>query len=256
VRILASAVDAVSIIGSGASVAVGGFGLCGTPEDLLAALLRTDASELHIITNNCGPSGSRLTRLLETGRVRKVTASYIGDNKHFLARYTDGSIEVELVPQGTLAERLRCGGSGVPAFYTPTGVGTDVEFGGIPLTHSVDGTVSSRSEPRRTEVINGVRCVLEYGIRADVALIRAETSDRLGNLRFRGTARNFNPLCAMAGKEVIAEVQQVVEVGALDPDDVHLPCVFVSQVVDLNGRMVKSLERTGAAPAAPRSGGR
>lgn len=253
-KIVDEAEAAVSIIRSGDSVAIGGFGLCGTPEDLLEALLHAEASGLHIITNNCGPTYSRLTRLLNAGRVRKVTASYIGDNKDFLARYTDGSIEVELVPQGTLAERLRCGGSGIPAFYTPTGVGTDVESGGIPVKHLANGAVAEESEPRRAEVIDGVRCVLEYGIRADVALIRAEIADRFGNLRFRGTARNFNPLCAMAGRTAIAEVQHVVEVGALDPDDVHLPCVFVSQVVDLNGRMVKGLERTAAA-SAPDGGG-
>lgn len=234
---------AVSVIRSGDSLAIGGFGLCGTPEHLLEALLHTEAADLHVITNNCGPSYSRLTRLLNAGRVRKVTASYIGDNQDFLARYTDGSIEVELVPQGTLAERLRCGGSGIPAFYTSTGVGTDIELGGIPVKHLTNGDVSEESAPRRAEMIGGVRCVLEYGIQADVALIRAEVSDRLGNLRFRGTARNFNPLCAMAGRTAIAEVQRVVDVGAIDPDDVHLPCVFVSRVVDLNGRMTKGLER-------------
>lgn len=256
-KVIESAELAVSGITSGQSVAIGGFGLCGTPTALIEALLRTStAQRLHIVTNNCGPTDSVLTRLLETGRVAGITASYIGDNKSVLQRYTGGSIAVEMVPQGTLAERLRCGGAGIPAFFTPTGVGTAVELGEIPKRYAFNGEILTEGEKRSTAVINGVRCVLETSLTVDTALIRAETADRLGNLRFRGTARNFNPLCAMAARHAIAEVRHVVGLGDLPPDDVHLPCVFVSAIVDLGHQMTKPIERRAPVTHTAKGGDR
>jgi 3-oxoacid CoA-transferase subunit A len=255
VKIFESAPAAIAGIESGQSIAVGGFGLCGSPVALIDALVEHSVADgLHIVTNNCGPAGSALTRLLETGRVGTVTASYIGDNRIFLERYTGGSIAVDLIPQGTLAERLRCGGAGIPAFCTPTGVGTAIETGDIPRRYGSNGQVIVAGEQRPPIVINGVRCVLETGMTVDHALIRAETADAMGNLRFRGTARNFNPLCAMAARHAITEVQRVVEPGELAPDDIHLPCVFVAAVLDLKSRMTKAIERWTPSATASKGG--
>lgn len=241
---------AVAGVTDGHTVAIGGFGLCGTPSALIEALLDTGAAGLHVITNNCGPGDSEVTRLLRAGRVARVTASYIGGNAEFLRRYLDGSIRVDLVPQGTLAEQLRNGGAGIPAFYTPTGVGTAVAGGRIPRRYGRDGAVAEWSPAREVVSIGGRACVLEHSLTADIALIRAETADPLGNLRFRGSARNFNPLCAMAGHVTVAETQHVVPPGAIAADDVHLPGVFVSRVLDLRGHMRKPIERRTTRNAA------
>jgi 3-oxoacid CoA-transferase subunit A len=247
-----SAEAAVGDVSDGQTIAIGGFGLCGTPATLLEALLGTGVTDLHIITNNCGPDGSDVTRLLRAGRVSRVTASYIGDNSELLKRYLNGTVRVDLVPQGTLAEKLRSGGAGIPAFYTPTGVGTAVARGEIPVRHRTGrGLVPEYSLPRQTVEFDGREYILERTLTADVALVRAETADIAGNLRFRGAARNFNPLCAMAARVAIVEVQQVVNVGGILPDDVHLPGVFVSRVVDLGGRMHKPIEHIRTADALP-----
>ncbi|WP_254207153.1 CoA transferase subunit A [Nocardia alni] len=234
---------AVATVTDGQTIALGGFGLCGMPAALLEALLDSGATDLHIITNNCGPADSAVTALLRAGRVSRVTGSYIGDNPVFLAQYLQGSLRVDLVPQGTLAEKLRAGGAGIPAFYTPTGVGTAVAEGGIPVRYTPEGTVAEYSAARQVDTIDGRACLLEHSLTADVALIRAEVADTLGNLRFHSSARNFNPLCAMAARVTVAEVVRVVDAGAIAADDIHLPGVFVSGVVELEARMYKPIER-------------
>jgi 3-oxoacid CoA-transferase subunit A len=254
-KITDSAGAAVAGITDGCSIAIGGFGLCGTPSALVGALLQSGAADLHIITNNCGPGSSDVTRLLREGRVNRVTASYIGDNPEFLDRYLSGAIRVDLVPQGTLAEKLRSGGAGIPAFYTPTGAGTAVAQGGIPARYADGGgRAAEYSAPRRVAEFDGREYLLEHSLTADFALVRAETADSLGNLRFRGAAGNFNPLCAMAARVAIAEVRSVVEAGGIAPDDVHLPGVFISRIVNLGGHMKKPIERLKTAVPVPGAG--
>lgn len=243
-KIVTRAEEAVAAtVKNGQTIAVGGFGLCGTPSALLEALLDSGATNLHIIANNCGPENSAMTTLLRARRVRRVTASYIGDNAVFLRQYLEGSIRVDLVPQGTLAEKLRSGGAGIPAFYTPTGVGTALADGTIAARYGTAGEASAYSRPREVRTVGGRTCVLEESLTADVALLRAETADPEGNLRFRGSARNFNPLCAMASETSIVEVQHTVAAGELAPDDIHLAGIFISAVVPLAGSMHKPIER-------------
>jgi 3-oxoacid CoA-transferase subunit A len=236
-KVVSSAAHAVADVPDGASVAVGGFGLCGIPSVLIAALLEQGTGDLEVFSNNCGVDGWGLGVLLEARRIRRVVASYVGENKEFARQYLSGELEVELTPQGTLAERLRAGGSGVPAFFTATGVGTQVAEGGLPWRYDSEGQVVLASPPKPTQTFT-VRgetrsYVLEEAIHADVALVRAWKGDRHGNLVFRSAARNFNPLCAMAGEVAIAEVEHLVEPGELDPDQVHLPGVYVHRVVAL-----------------------
>ncbi|CAM5391023.1 CoA transferase subunit A OS=Streptomyces cyaneofuscatus OX=66883 GN=G3I52_33705 PE=4 SV=1 [Streptomyces cyaneofuscatus] len=186
-----------------------------------------------VVINNCGTDGRGLGILLSAGRISRVTGSYVGENKEFARQYLGGELEVELVPQGTLAERLRAGGCGIPAFYTPAGVGTQIADGGLPWRYAPDGAVALASPPKETREYDGRTHVLERGITADFALVRARRGDRHGNLVFRHAAANFNPLAAMAGRITIAEVEELVEPGDLDPDHVHLPGVFVQRVVPL-----------------------
>lgn len=227
----ASAAEAVADIGRGATIAVGGFGLCGIPDALIEAIANTDATELEVFSNNCGVDGYGLGILLAAGRIRRVTASYVGENKEFARQYLAGELEVELTPQGTLAERLRAGGNGVPAFFTPAGVGSPIADGGMPWRYAADGSVSIASPPKETRVFGDKRYVLEESINADFALVHAEIGDTAGNLVFDKTAMNFNPLAAMAGKITIAQVENLVEPGEVDPAHVHLPGVFVQRVV-------------------------
>lgn len=234
---------AIASVADGQTVAIGGFGLCGAPSALLGALLDSGATDLHIITNNCGPDDSAVTALLRAKRVARVTASYIGTNSVFLAEYLRGSLRVDLVPQGTLAEKLRAGGAGIPAFYTPTGAGTAVAEGGIPVRYTATGAVAEYSAARRVETFDGRACLLEHSLTADVALVRAEVADTLGNLRFHASARNFNPLCAMAARMSVVEVARVVEPGAISVDDIHLSGVFVSRVLPVSGKLHKPIER-------------
>lgn len=233
-----SASEAVADIPDGASLAVGGFGLCGIPAALITALREQGTGDLELISNNCGVDDWGLGVLLADHRVRRVVASYVGENREFARQYLAGELEVELTPQGTLAERLRAGGSGIPAFYTATGVGTQVADGGLPWKYSGDGTVAiaSPAKPRAEFTINGRagQYVLEQALVTDYALVRAAKADRHGNLKFHSAARNFNPLCAMAGKITIAEVEELVEPGELDPDEIHLPGVYVHRVVVLS----------------------
>ncbi|MDK0518151.1 CoA transferase subunit A [Streptomyces sp. ML-6] len=230
-RTVASAMEAVADIPDGASLAVGGFGLCGIPGTLIDALRRRGVGNLHIVSNNCGVDDWGLGILLAGGQISRMTSSYVGENKEFARQYLSGELEVELVPQGTLAERLRAGGAGIPAFYTPAGAGTQVGEGGLPWRHAADGSVAVASPAKETREFDGRPYLLEHGITTDFALVRAEVGDRHGNLVFHSSARNFNPLAAMAGRITVAEVDRLVEPGELDPDEIHLPGVFVRRVV-------------------------
>ncbi|MEV6612591.1 CoA transferase subunit A [Streptomyces sp. NPDC051051] len=232
-KVSAGAAEAVADIPDGASLAVGGFGLSGVPEILVRALYAQGATGLRVVSNNCGVDGRGLGILLAAGRIARVTGSYVGENKEFARQYLGGELEVELTPQGTLAERLRAGGAGIPAFYTPAGVGTQVARGGLPWRYTPAGTVAVASPPKETRDFDGRPHVLEHGITTDFALVRAWRGDRHGNLRFRRAAANFNPLAAMAGRVTVAEVEELVEPGELAPDEVHLPGVYVQRVVAL-----------------------
>jgi 3-oxoacid CoA-transferase subunit A len=232
-KVSASAVEAVADIPDGASLAVGGFGLSGIPGVLIQALHAQGATDLKVVSNNCGVDGRGLGVLLADGRICRVTGSYVGENKEFARQYLSGELEVELVPQGTLAERLRAGGAGIPAFYTPAGVGTQVARGGLPWRYATDGSVAVASPPKETRDFDGRTYVLEHGITTDFALVRAWRGDRHGNLVFRRSAANFNPLAATAGRITVAEVEELVEPGGLAPDEVHLPGIFVQRIVVL-----------------------
>lgn len=232
-KVIASAREAIADISHGASLAVGGFGLCGIPAVLIGALYMQGASQLHVVSNNCGTDGVGLGTLIAAHRIARVVGSYVGENEEFARQYLVGELEVELIPQGTLAERLRAGGCGIPAFYTPAGVGTQVAEGGLPWRFTTDGAIAVASPPRERRAFHGREHILETAITTDFALIRAAKGDRHGNLVFRRSARNFNPLAAMAGRVTVAEVEELVEPGAIDPDDIHLPGVYVQRVVPL-----------------------
>jgi len=212
------------VVQNGHTLAVGGFGLCGIPEALIAALKQTGAKNLTCISNNAGVDGFGLGVLLETKQIQKMISSYVGENKEFERQYLRGELEVELTPQGTLAEKLRAGGAGIPAFYTATGVGTVI------------------AEGKDVREFNGKSYILEESLTADIALVKAYKADKAGNLIFRKTAQNFNPVCAMAGKITVAEVEEIVEIGELDPDDIHLPGIYVNRIV-LNTQPEKRIEQ-------------
>lgn len=205
---MASAAEAVADIASGASLAVGGFGLCGIPQTLIDALVSGPATDLRVVSNNCGVDDWGLGILLGQRRIARVIASYVGENKEFERQFLSGELEVELIPQGTLAERLRAGGAGIPAFFTPAGVGTPVADGGMPLRYATDGSVDLASEPKEVRSFDGRDYVLEHGIVTDFAIVRASLGDRHGNLVFDKATRNFNPLAATAGRITIAEVER------------------------------------------------
>ncbi|WP_405539332.1 CoA transferase subunit A [Streptomyces sp. NBC_00075] len=244
-KVITSAADAVAGISHGASIAVGGFGLCGIPAVLIQALHEQGASDLSVVSNNCGVDGWGLGILLESRRIARATGSYVGENKEFARQYLSGELEVELVPQGTLAERLRAGGCGIPAFFTPAGVGTQVAEGGLPWRYDAEGQPLVVSPAKEVREFGGTAYVLEESIITDFALVRAARGDRHGNLVFDKSARNFNPLAAMAGRVTLAEVEELVEPGELDPDAVHLPGVFVQGVLPLTARQAadKRIER-------------
>ncbi|MEV5398614.1 CoA transferase subunit A [Streptomyces cellulosae] len=251
-KVVPTAAEAVADVPEGATLAVGGFGLSGVPNVLIQALYERGVGGLGVVSNNCGAMDSGLAVLLGAGRIARVTGSYIGANKEFARQYLAGELEVELIPQGTLAERLRAGGAGIPAFYTPAGVGTQVADGGLPWRYDGDGGVALASPPKEVRAFDGTEYVLERGIRTDFALVRAAKGDRHGNLVFAKSSRNFNPLAAMAGRVTIAEVEELVEPGAIDPDAVHLPGIFVQRVVALTPEQAadKRIERrTVTAPA-------
>ena len=236
-KVVSSAAAAVADIPDGARLAVGGFGLCGIPSFLIDALLEAGTTDLEAVSNNCGVDDWGLGRLLMQKRLRRMISSYVGENKEFARQYLSGELEVELTPQGTLAERMRAGGSGIPGFFTATGVGTQVAEGGLPWKYDAEGNVVLSSPPKDTrtfETKDGPKeFVLEEAIVADFGLVRAWRGDRHGNLVYRDSARNFNPLAAMSGRVTIAEVEELVEPGALDPNQVHTPGAFVQRVVAL-----------------------
>jgi 3-oxoacid CoA-transferase subunit A len=230
-KIYPSALKALEgIVRDGQTFAVGGFGLCGIPEALIAALRDTGAKNLTCISNNAGVDGFGLGLLLATRQIRKMISSYVGENKEFERQYLSGELELEFTPQGTLAEKLRAGGSGIPAFFTRTGVGTLV------------------AEGKEVREFDGKPYVMEHSLTADVALVKAWKGDKAGNLVYRRTARNFNPVCAMAGRVTVAEVEHLVEAGEIDPDEVHTPGIFVQRVV-LNAHPEKRIEQRTTRPS-------
>ncbi|MCZ8073789.1 MAG: CoA transferase subunit A [Paucibacter sp.] len=224
-KVFASAAEALSgLVRDGQLLAVGGFGLCGIPEALIAALRDSAVKDLTVISNNAGVDGFGLGQLLETRQIKKMISSYVGENKEFERQYLAGELQLEFTPQGTLAEKLRAGGAGIPAFYTRTGVGTIV------------------AEGKELREFDGQTYVLEHALTPDVALVKAWKADKSGNLVFRRTARNFNPAVAMAGKVTVVEVEQLVEVGEIDPDAVHLPGIYVQRIV-VNATPEKRIEK-------------
>ena len=253
-KVVTSAAEAVADIESGATLAVGGFGLCGVPSVLIDAVLDNGAEDLQAVSNNCGVDEWGLGRLLMARRLRRMISSYVGENKEFASQYLSGELEVELTPQGTLAERMRAGGTGIPAFYTATGVGTQVADGGLPWRYDADGNVVVASPPKEVRTFTTADgdkdFVLEAAIVADFGLVRAWKGDRHGNLVYRDSARNFNPLVAMCGRLTIAEVAELVEPGELNPNDVHTPGVFVQRVVALTPEQVaeKRIEKRTVRP--------
>lgn len=224
-KIYSSAESALQgLVEDGMTLAVGGFGLCGIPEALIAALRDTGKRDLTVISNNAGVDGFGLGQLLTTRQIRKMISSYVGENKEFERQYLAGELELEFTPQGTLAEKLRAGGAGIPAFYTKTGYGTLV------------------AEGKETREFDGEWYVMERSLRADVALVKAWKADKSGNLLFNKTARNFNPLAAMAAKVCVVEVEEIVEIGEIEPDQVHLPGIYVQRLV-LNATPEKRIEQ-------------
>ncbi|MDD5287162.1 MAG: CoA transferase subunit A [Desulfuromonadaceae bacterium] len=218
--------EALEGIHDGASIMAGGFGLVGIPEKLIQGLRDSGVRDLTVISNNCGVDEWGLGILLENKQIRKMVSSYVGENKEFERQYLAGELEVELVPQGTLAERIRAGGAGIPAFYTPAGVGTPIADG------------------RETRLFGDKEYLLETGLRADFSIIKAWKGDRFGNLVYRRTARNFNPMMAAAGRITIAEVEELVETGELDPDQIHTPSVYVQRIIACRGHEKRVERRT------------
>jgi 3-oxoacid CoA-transferase subunit A len=244
-KIFDNAQSAVADIPTGASISVGGFGINGIPVVLIDALLKQGATDLHVVSNNCGLDGVGLGVLLNAGRIAKITASYVGENREFARQYLEGEITVELTPQGTLAEKLRAAGAGIPAFFTPSGVGTVVADGGLPLRYDGSGNVALTSEPKETKQFDGRDYILEESITTDFGLIRAAVVDTDGNCVFNKAARNFNPLAAMAARVGIVEAETLVPAGDIDPDHVHLPGIFIQRIVELTPEQAaaKGIER-------------
>lgn len=251
--------EAVADIPSAASIAVGGFGLCGIPMILIQALLEQGADRLRVVSNNCGVDDWGLGVLLGARRIAAMTSSYVGENKEFERQFLSGELEVNLTPQGTLAEKLRAGGAGIPAFYTQTGVGTQVAEGGLPRRYAPDGGVALASAPKEVRPFayrgRESEFVLEEAITTDYALVHAALGDRHGNLVFDRSARNFSPLAAMAGRVTVAQVERLVEPGRLDPDAVHLPGIHVDRIVEV-GEVEKRIERRTTRAAAVEGEGR
>lgn len=249
-KVVSSAAEAVADVFDGARIAVGGFGICGIPAVLIAALKEQGASNLTAVSNNAGIDGVGLGLLLESKQISTMIASYVGENKEFARQYLSGELRVQLTPQGTLAEKLRAAGAGIPAFYTVTGMGTQIADGGIPWKYDAEGNVVEESPAKETRTLDtfgeSQEYVLEESLPCDFALVRAAKGDRHGNLVFHSSARNFNPPVAQAGHITIAEVEELVEPGDIDPDDVHLPGVYVHRVVALTPEQAadKSIEKT------------
>ncbi|CAI9740342.1 succinyl-CoA:3-ketoacid:3-ketoacid coenzyme A transferase 1, mitochondrial-like [Octopus vulgaris] len=234
--------EIVSDIPDGAKLLVGGFGLCGIPENLIDGLLKSKVKDLTVVSNNAGVDDFGLGLLLKQKQIKRMISSYVGENAEFEKQYLSGELEVELTPQGTLAEKIRAGGAGIPAFFTPTAFGTLIHEGGAPIKYKSDGDVALASPTRENRVFNGVNYIMEEAITGDYALIKAWKADRAGNLIFRKTARNFNPPMAKAGQITIAEVEEIVDVGAFAPEDIHLPHIYVQRVIQ-GSHYEKRIER-------------
>jgi 3-oxoacid CoA-transferase subunit A len=261
-KVVVSAAEAVSEIVSGSSLAVGGFGLCGVPSVLIEALHHGGVTDLEVVSNNCGVDEWGLGILLRDRRIRRMVSSYVGENKEFERQFLAGELEVELTPQGTLAEKLRAGGAGIPAFFTATGVGTQIADGGVPWRYGPDGSIALSSPVKETREMDWhgkmLTFVLEHAITTDFALVRAWKGDRHGNLVFHQSARNFNPLAAMAGRCTIAEVEHLLEPGEIDADAVHLPGIYVQRVLPMTPQQAadKHIERRTVQPRTnPAAGG-
>ncbi|KCV80897.1 succinyl-CoA:3-ketoacid-CoA transferase subunit A [Actibacterium atlanticum] len=230
-KIYANAADALDgLLEDGMFIAAGGFGLCGIPELLIDALVESGVKDLTIASNNCGVDGFGLGKLLDTKQIKKMMSSYVGENAEFMRQYLSGELELEFNPQGTLAERMRAGGHGIPGFYTKTGVGTVI------------------AEGKESKTFNGEEFIMEEGIFADISIVKAWKADETGNAIFRKTARNFNPPAAMCGKTCIMEVEEIVPVGSLDPDLIHLPGIYVHRLIQ--GEHEKRIEQRTTRPAA------
>jgi 3-oxoacid CoA-transferase subunit A len=249
-KVFADPDAALADLADGASLACGGFGVAGAPLALMQAVVRNQARDLEIIANNGALSKWSMGPLLEQGRVRRVVATHIGGNPDLQRSFLAGEVEIELTPQGTFVERLRAGGHGIPAFFTPTGAGTYVETGGLPQRYGPDGEAVQRSRPREVREFDGRTYLLETALFPDVALVHAWRGDERGNLRFRRGARNFNPAMAMAARTAVVEVEELVAPGDLDPDDVHLPGLFVDRIVEV-GSSGKWIERRTTRPRDP-----
>ena len=241
-KVVSSAAEAVRDIPDGATILAGGFGLCGIPENCIQALRDRGTRGLTVVSNNCGVDDFGLGILLRNKQISKMVSSYVGENKEFERQYLSGELEVELTPQGTLAERIRAGGAGIPAFYTPTGAGTAVSDGGLPTRYAADGSVAKPSVTKETREFGGRLHVLEPAIRGDYAIVKAWRGDRFGNLVYRHTAMNFNPMMATAATVTIAEVEELLDVGAIAPDAVHTPGIYVHRIFQ-GGTYEKRIER-------------
>lgn len=230
-KIFNSTAEALHDLKDGATVLFGGFGLCGIPENLIAAIRTKGTKNITVVSNDAGTPDFGLGILFNNDQVSGLYASYVGENKNIVKLFTAGKLELNLTPQGTLAEKLRAGGAGIPAFYTPTGVGTVVQEGKFPIRYDSEGKVAKYSEPKEVRVFDNQKFVLERSLRGDFACIKAWKADTAGNLIFHGTARNFNPEMAKAAKITVAEVEEIVEAGTFNPDDIHVPGVYVQRVV-------------------------
>jgi 3-oxoacid CoA-transferase subunit A len=229
-KVVASATAALSDIQDGSTILVGGFGLCGIPEQSILALRELGTKRLTIVSNNCGVDDFGLGILLRNRQITKMVSSYVGENREFERQYLSGELELELTPQGTLAERLRAGGAGIAAFFTPTGAGTAISGGGLAIRYAPDGSVATHSAKKEEREFGGRTYVLEPAIVGDYALVKAWKGDRFGNLVYRHTAMNFNPMMATAATTTIAEVEELVEIGEIDPDHVHTPGIYVHRI--------------------------
>ncbi|XP_076439925.1 succinyl-CoA:3-ketoacid coenzyme A transferase 1, mitochondrial-like [Babylonia areolata] len=249
--------DAVKDIPDGAKLLVGGFGLCGIPENLIAAMLKTEVKGLTVVSNNAGVDDFGLGLMLRQKQIKRMVSSYVGENAEFERQYLSGELEVELTPQGTLAERIRAGGAGIPAFFTPTGFGTLIHEGGAPIKYNDKGEIEIGSKPRESRQFDGHDYIMEEGIKGDFALVKAWKADKAGNLTFRKTARNFNPPMCRAAKITIAEVEEIVEVGEIPAEDVHVPHVYVHRIIKgpkyekRIERLRLTTEKTESAPPKP-----
>ncbi|XP_044877407.1 succinyl-CoA:3-ketoacid coenzyme A transferase 1, mitochondrial isoform X1 [Mauremys mutica] len=225
------AVEAVKDVPDGATILVGGFGLCGIPENLIGGLLKTGVKGLTAVSNNAGVDNFGLGLLLQTKQIKRMVSSYVGENAEFERQYLSGELEVELTPQGTLAERVRAGGAGIPAFFTSTGYGTLVQEGGAPIKYNKDGSIAIASQPREVREFDGRHYIMEKSITGDFALVKAWKADRAGNVIFRKTARNFNQPMCKAAKTTVVEVEEIVDIGSFAPEDIHIPKIYVHRLI-------------------------